>query len=577
MNQASSQSQSSRNAQKLFSQKTPEPKKSKFFKITLTIAVIVVLILLYKTFASTGVGTASNISLNFDTNTIKQQDGKIECIEDDRILQWHGGLKMWECKKPTSAVFGELDKNNVKVNSSGSLECKEDNKTLIWDDDQWACGDAGKSITTENGLEIDSNDKLSIESPTCSSIEKLIWNGNEFICEEDIDDDEQTLSFNNDTLSISNGNDVDLSDLKQDLDFNESNGELSISNGNTVDLDDLKQELSYNLINNELSISDGNTINLDDLDDSTTISTHTSDTANPHSTNFLNLTDTINSYTEGSLLFTSSSGVTEDNGNLFWDDGENRLGIGQSTPNARIHVKGSTSDDTAYALKVDNSSDSNLFSIRNDGWISVNGASQIDTESLTALNHIYIDNTYIGRPSSATILIGDSSAIGSTGYGGVIIGGLGAGRYIGSNPHATIIGAQAAQNASAADVTAIGYSAGRYSDAANSTFLGTIAGRNTNAGGSLSNTSDSLYLGAYTTGESSIVTNEIVIGYDAEGNGDNTATLGNNSITETHLKGVVVQGTSSSAPTGIEGGIYYNSTDNHFYGYNGTSWVQLDN
>jgi len=32
-----------------------------------------------------------------------------------------------------------------------------------------------------------------------------------------------------------------------------------------------------------------------------------------------------------------------------------------------------------------------------------------------------------------------------------------------------------------------------------------------------------------------------------------------------------------AAPTGTEGGIYFNSTDKHFYGYNGTAWVQIDN
>lgn len=33
----------------------------------------------------------------------------------------------------------------------------------------------------------------------------------------------------------------------------------------------------------------------------------------------------------------------------------------------------------------------------------------------------------------------------------------------------------------------------------------------------------------------------------------------------------------SAAPTGQKGLIYYDSDDDHFYGHNGTSWVQLDN
>ncbi len=233
MNQTPLQNNPNRNAQNLFTQKTPEVRKKQFFKITVTIVVIVVLILLYKSFASTGVGTAGNISLNYDTNTIKQQEGKIECIEDDRILQWHEGLEMWECKKPTSAVFGELDKNNVRVNDSGELECKEDGKALIWDDDQWACGDAGGNITTENGLEIDSNDALSIDSPTCSSAEKLIWDGNDFQCEEDQNEDEQTLSLTDNVLSILNGNDIDLTNLdsSEDLEDHIDDNDIHFTEG----------------------------------------------------------------------------------------------------------------------------------------------------------------------------------------------------------------------------------------------------------------------------------------------------------------------------------------------------------
>ncbi len=34
----------------------------------------------------------------------------------------------------------------------------------------------------------------------------------------------------------------------------------------------------------------------------------------------------------------------------------------------------------------------------------------------------------------------------------------------------------------------------------------------------------------------------------------------------------------AAAPsTPAEGTMYFNSTDKHFYGWNGTSWVQLDN
>lgn len=54
---------------------------------------------------------------------------------------------------------------------------------------------------------------------------------------------------------------------------------------------------------------------------------------------FLDLTDTPGSYAAGSLLFTSGSAVTEDNASLFWDDSNDRLGIGTSTPASELHIE----------------------------------------------------------------------------------------------------------------------------------------------------------------------------------------------------------------------------------------------
>jgi hypothetical protein len=58
------------------------------------------------------------------------------------------------------------------------------------------------------------------------------------------------------------------------------------------------------------------------------------------STDFIGLTDTMSSFTTGSILFTSGSAVTEDNSNFFWDDTNNRLGIGTATPGASLDVVG---------------------------------------------------------------------------------------------------------------------------------------------------------------------------------------------------------------------------------------------
>lgn len=50
---------------------------------------------------------------------------------------------------------------------------------------------------------------------------------------------------------------------------------------------------------------------------------------------------TLSSMTAGSVLFAGTSGaITQDNTNFFWDDTNNRLGIGTSTPTTKLQVVG---------------------------------------------------------------------------------------------------------------------------------------------------------------------------------------------------------------------------------------------
>lgn len=46
------------------------------------------------------------------------------------------------------------------------------------------------------------------------------------------------------------------------------------------------------------------------------------------------------SLTSGSVLFSNGTTIAEDNANLFWDDSNNRLGIGTSSPTQRLTVEG---------------------------------------------------------------------------------------------------------------------------------------------------------------------------------------------------------------------------------------------
>lgn len=56
--------------------------------------------------------------------------------------------------------------------------------------------------------------------------------------------------------------------------------------------------------------------------------------------------------TNGSVLFVGSGNLTQDNANFFWDDTNNRLGIGNAAPDSPLHVSGSISPAAAANASV---------------------------------------------------------------------------------------------------------------------------------------------------------------------------------------------------------------------------------
>lgn len=76
------------------------------------------------------------------------------------------------------------------------------------------------------------------------------------------------------------------------------------------------------------------------------------------------------------------------------------LGIAESSPSARLHAKGSTSDNSAYALKIQNSTPANLLVVRNDGNVGIGPVTNIDNAKLLVYGDISTDwgasNTFIG-------------------------------------------------------------------------------------------------------------------------------------------------------------------------------------
>ena len=53
-------------------------------------------------------------------------------------------------------------------------------------------------------------------------------------------------------------------------------------------------------------------------------------------------TFTLPSLTSGSVLFSNGSTIAQDNANFYWDDTNNRLGIGTATPESSLHILGAS-------------------------------------------------------------------------------------------------------------------------------------------------------------------------------------------------------------------------------------------
>lgn len=262
----------------------------------------------------------------------------------------------------------------------------------------------------------------------------------------------------------------------------------------------------------------------------------------------------------------NNSGAFGADANFSWSTGSNLL-VGTSTDNGvdKLQVSGSA---IATRLKVNTSGQTleinNYYSGGNGRniWIGGGGSSSNssawgnvslgDNAMLSTTSAFF--NTAIGASALQLITSGDRNmAIGfealySTTSGtrnvGVGVNALGT-NSTGSNNMA--IGTAALLlSTTAGDNVAVGSDALRLiTTGSNNIAFGTDAGRRISAGGDNQTSNQSIYIGQDTRSSANGNTNEMVFGHNAIGQGSNTVTLGNSSITKTFLRGTVLVNTTT--------------------------------
>jgi len=96
----------------------------------------------------------------------------------------------------------------------------------------------------------------------------------------------------------------------------------------------------------------------------------------------------------GAIQFSNGSAFSSDATNLFWDDTNNKLGIGTNTPTARLSIKGSGSTSATNSLRIENSTNSQSMYWDDSGKLWMYSAGATCTFSSGGLSTYSISSLY---------------------------------------------------------------------------------------------------------------------------------------------------------------------------------------
>ncbi len=227
------------------------------------------------------------------------------------------------------------------------------------------------------------------------------------------------------------------------------------------------------------------------------------------------------------------------------------IGIGTTTPAQKLDINGDVLINGLIAGRGTGNINTNAvlgrlaFNFNTTGFQNVAIGNLALYSNTTGANNVAIGNSALSANTTANhnVAIGHNSMLSNT-----------------TGFQNTAVGIQSlGQNTTGENNTGIGNGAlGVSTTGYENVALGTNAGRYITAGGNNTTSNQSVYIGADTRASANGNTNEIVIGKSAIGNGSNSVTLGNASITKTVLRENVGVGTVSpdSALTVVNGAYF---------------------
>jgi hypothetical protein len=123
----------------------------------------------------------------------------------------------------------------------------------------------------------------------------------------------------------------------------------------------------------------------------------------------------------GAIQFSNGSAFSSDASNLFFDDTNNRLGVGQNVPTARMHIKGTAATSATTSLLVQNSNGTSSLQCTDDLSVFNHGKGGQSTNTIFGkgayqgvTSGTHVNNTAIGANALKTNTSGESNtAVGS--------------------------------------------------------------------------------------------------------------------------------------------------------------------